>query len=246
VAGAILCLPTYEERENLARMIDAVDAVRAASPDLDVLVIDDGSPDGTGEIADELALTRPWLHVLHRTAKEGLGRAYLAGFAWALEREYDQVLEMDCDFSHDPARIPALRAAVANGADVALGSRYVAGGGVRDWGLARRIISRGGCLYAQVILQLPVHDLTGGFKCFDRRVLEAISLADVGAEGYAFQIEMTYRARLLGFTVVEVPIIFRDRVRGGSKMSRRIVAEAAWRVPQLRWRALRGRIPRRG
>jgi len=209
-------------------------------------VIDDGSPDGTGEIADELALTRPWLHVLHRTAKEGLGRAYLAGFAWALEREYDQVLEMDCDFSHDPARIPALRAAVANGADVALGSRYVAGGGVRDWGLARRIISRGGCLYAQVILQLPVHDLTGGFKCFDRRVLEAISLADVGAEGYAFQIEMTYRARLLGFTVVEVPIIFRDRVRGGSKMSRRIVAEAAWRVPQLRWRALRGRIPRRG
>jgi len=153
---------------------------------------------------------------------------------------------MDCDFSHDPARIPALRAAVANGADVVLGSRYVAGGGVRDWGLARRIISRGGCLYAQVILQLPVHDLTGGFKCFDRRVLEAISLADVGAEGYAFQIEMTYRARLLGFTVVEVPIIFRDRVRGGSKMSRRIVAEAAWRVPQLRWRALRGRIPRRG
>jgi dolichol-phosphate mannosyltransferase len=246
VAGAILCLPTYEERENLARMIDAVDAVRAASPDLDVLVIDDGSPDGTGEIADELALTRPWLHVLHRTAKQGLGRAYLAGFAWALERGYDQVLEMDCDFSHDPARIPALRAAVANGADVVLGSRYVAGGGVRDWGLARRIISRGGCLYAQVILQLPVHDLTGGFKCFDRRVLEAISLADVGAEGYAFQIEMTYRARLLGFTVVEVPIIFRDRVRGGSKMSRRIVAEAAWRVPQLRWRALRGRIPRRG
>jgi dolichol-phosphate mannosyltransferase len=246
VAGAILCLPTYEERENLARMVDAVDAVRAASPDLDVLVIDDGSPDGTGEIADELALTRPWLHVLHRTAKEGLGRAYLAGFAWALEREYDQVLEMDCDFSHDPARIPALRAAVANGADVALGSRYVAGGGVCDWGLARRIISRGGCLYAQVILQLPVHDLTGGFKCFDRRVLEAISLADVGAEGYAFQIEMTYRARLLGFTVVEVPIIFSDRVRGGSKMSRRIVAEAAWRVPQLRWRALRGRIPRHG
>ena len=184
--------------------------------------------------------------MLHRTAKEGLGRAYLAGFAWALEREYDQVLEMDCDFSHDPARIPALRAAVANGADVALGSRYVAGGGVRDWGLARRIISRGGCRYAQVILQLPVHDLTGGFKCFDRRVLEAISLADVGAEGYAFQIEMTYRARLLGFTVVEVPIIFSDRVRGGSKMSRRIVAEAAWRVPQLRWRALRGRIPRRG
>ena len=227
-------------------MVDALETVRAAEGDLDVLVIDDGSPDGTGEIADQLAATRPWLHVLHRQAKEGLGRAYLDGFRWALQRDYDQILEMDCDFSHDPARIPALRAAVANGADVALGSRYVAGGGVRDWGLARRIISRGGCLYAQVILQLPVHDLTGGFKCFDRRVLEAISLADVGAEGYAFQIEMTYRARLLGFTVVEVPIIFSDRVRGGSKMSRRIVAEAAWRVPQLRWRALRGRIPRRG
>jgi len=241
---ATVCLPTYDERENLEPMIRALGEV--LPPDGRVLVIDDGSPDGTGEIADELALTRPWLHVLHRTAKQGLGRAYLAGFAWALERGYDQVLEMDCDFSHDPARIPALRAAVANGADVVLGSRYVAGGGVRDWGLARRIISRGGCLYAQVILQLPVHDLTGGFKCFDRRVLEAISLADVGAEGYAFQIEMTYRARLLGFTVVEVPIIFRDRVRGGSKMSRRIVAEAAWRVPQLRWRALRGRIPRRG
>jgi dolichol-phosphate mannosyltransferase len=245
VAGAILCLPTYDERENLARMVDAVEAVRAASGDLDVLVIDDASPDGTGEIADQLATTRPWLHVLHRTRKEGLGRAYLAGFRWALERDYDEVLEMDCDFSHDPARIPGLREAVAQGADLALGSRYVAGGGVRDWGLVRRIISRGGCLYARLVLQLGVHDLTGGFKCFQRRVLEAIALDEVGAEGYAFQIEMTYRATLLGFAVVEVPIVFSDRVRGGSKMSRRIVAEAAWRVPQLRWRALRGRIPRR-
>jgi dolichol-phosphate mannosyltransferase len=246
VAGAVLCLPTYDERENLPRMVDAIADVRAATgDDLDVLVIDDGSPDGTGRIADDLAGIRPWLHVLHRAQKEGLGRAYLAGFAWALARDYDQVLEMDCDFSHDPERIPALRAAVANGADLALGSRYVAGGGVRDWGLARRVISRGGCLYARLILQLPVHDLTGGFKCFDRRVLEAIALADVRAEGYAFQIEMTYRARLLGFGVVEVPIVFADRVAGGSKMSRRIVAEAAWRVPQLRWRALRGRIPRR-
>jgi dolichol-phosphate mannosyltransferase len=246
VAGAVLCLPTYDERENLPRMVDAIAAVREATgDDLDVLVIDDGSPDGTGEIADELAATRPWLHVLHRTRKEGLGRAYLAGFAWALARQYDRVLEMDCDFSHDPDRIPALRAAVDGGADLALGSRYVPGGGVRDWGLVRRIISRGGCLYARLILQLPVHDLTGGFKCFDRRVLEAIALADVQAEGYAFQIEMTYRARLLGFRTVEVPIIFSDRVAGGSKMSRRIVAEAAWRVPQLRWRALRGRIPRR-
>jgi dolichol-phosphate mannosyltransferase len=245
VPGAILCLPTYDERENLARMVDALETVRAAESDLEVLVIDDGSPDGTGEIADQLALSRPWLHVLHRSTKEGLGRAYLDGFRWALAREYDQVFEMDCDFSHDPARIPALRDAVRGGADLALGSRYVPGGGVLDWGLARRIISRGGCLYARLLLRLPVHDLTGGFKCFDRRVLEAIALDEVGAEGYAFQIEMTYRARLLGFEIVEVPIIFSDRVRGGSKMSRRIVAEAAWRVPQLRYRVLRGRIPRR-
>jgi dolichol-phosphate mannosyltransferase len=182
--------------------------------------------------------------VLHRHAKEGLGRAYLDGFRWALAREYDQILEMDCDFSHDPARIPALRDAVRGGADLALGSRYIAGGGVVDWGLARRIISRGGCLYARLLLSLPVHDLTGGFKCFDRRVLEAIALDEVSAEGYAFQIEMTYRTHLLGFTIGEVPIVFSDRVAGGSKMSRRIVAEAAWRVPQLRFRALRGRIPR--
>ena len=227
VAGAILCLPTYDERENLARMVDAVEAVRAASGDLDVLVIDDDSPDGTGEIADQLARTRPWLHVLHRSAKEGLGRAYLAGFRWALERDYEQVLEMDCDFSHDPARIPALREAIAQGADLALGSRYVAGGGVRDWGLVRRIISRGGCLYARLILRLDVHDLTGGFKCFHRRVLEAIALDEVGAEGYAFQIEMTYRSHaarlhgrrgadhLLGPRPRRLEDVAPDRGRGG-------------------------------
>lgn len=245
MAGAILCLPTYDERENLPRMVAALETVREVEPDLDVLVIDDGSPDGTGRLADELAATRPWLHVLHRTAKEGLGRAYLAGFRWALARDYDQILEMDCDFSHDPARIPVLRQAVRDGADLALGSRYVPHGGVVDWGLARRIISRGGCLYAKVILALPVHDLTGGFKCFDRRVLEAIALDEVRAEGYAFQIEMTYRASRLGFQIREVPIVFADRVLGGSKMSRRIVLEAAWRVPQMRFRALRGEIPRR-
>jgi dolichol-phosphate mannosyltransferase len=227
-------------------MVDALETVRAGENDLEVLVIDDGSPDGTGEIADQLAATRPWLHVLHRSAKEGLGRAYLDGFRWALARDYDHVLEMDCDFSHDPARVPALRDAVRGGADLALGSRYVPGGGVRDWGLARRIISRGGCIYAQLLLGLGVHDLTGGFKCFHRRVLEAIALDEVGAEGYAFQIEMTYRTRLLGFDIVEVPIVFSDRVAGGSKMSQRIVAEAAWRVPQLRIRALRGKIPRVG
>jgi dolichol-phosphate mannosyltransferase len=247
VAGALLCLPTYDERENIGLMIEALAVVRATEPDLDVLVIDDGSPDGTGEIADALAADgRPWLHVLHRPGKGGLGRAYLAGFAWALARDYDQILEMDCDFSHEPARIPALRGAVRSGsADIALGSRYVAGGGVRNWGLVRRAISVGGCVYARLLLGLRVRDLTGGFKCFDRRVLEAIDLAAVTAEGYAFQIEMTYRADRLGFRIAELPIIFSDRIAGGSKMSRRIVLEAAWRVPQLRLRALRGDIPRR-
>lgn len=241
----LLCLPTYDERENLEPMLAAIDAARART-DLEghVLVIDDGSPDGTGELADALAADRPWLHVLHRTAKEGLGRAYLAGFRWALERDYAYILEMDCDFSHDPGRIPDLLAAAQGGADLVLGSRYIRGGGVRDWSLARRLISRGGCLYARTLLGLGVHDLTGGFKCFRREVLEAIDLDAVRAEGYAFQIEMTYRAALLGFTIVEVPITFSDRVAGGSKMSRRIVAEASWRVPLLRTRALGGRLPR--
>ncbi len=227
-------------------MIEALGVVRRTEPDLDVLVIDDGSPDGTGAIADALAADgRPWLHVLHRPGKGGLGRAYLAGFAWALARDYDQVLEMDCDFSHDPSRIPLLRDAIRqHGADLALGSRYVAGGAVDNWGLVRRVISVGGCIYARLVLGLRVRDLTGGFKCFDRRVLETIDLAAVTAEGYAFQIEMTYRAHLLGFAITEIPIVFTDRAAGGSKMSRRIVLEAAWRVPQLRFRALRGNIPR--
>ncbi len=243
----VVCLPTYNERENLERMIDAIAAARERAPiDGDVLVIDDGSPDGTGEIADALAARHPWVHVLHRTAKEGLGRAYLAGFHWALERGYAYVLEMDCDFSHDPARIPDLVAMARTDADLVIGSRYVRGGGVRDWSAVRRLISRGGCLYAKVLLQLPVSDLTGGFKCFRRAVLEAIDLGDVSAEGYAFQIEMTYRTALLGFRIREIPITFTDRVAGGSKMSRRIVAEASWRVPTLRARALRGRLPRGG
>ena len=245
-SGAVVCLPTYNERENLANMVAALEAVREREPDLDVLVIDDSSPDGTGAIADELAITRPWLHVLHRPAKAGLGRAYVAGFGWALARDYAQVLEMDCDFSHEPARITALRDALrSGGADVALGSRYCPGGGVRNWGLARRIISAGGCTYARLLLSLGVRDLTGGFKCFRREVLEAVDLAALTAEGYAFQIEMTYRVIRLSYRVTEVPITFVDRVAGGSKMSRRIVFEAAWRVPQLRLRALLGQIPRR-
>lgn len=245
-SGAVVCLPTYNERENLANMVAALEAVREREPDLDVLVIDDSSPDGTGTIADDLAATRPWLHVLHRAGKEGLGKAYLAGFAWALARDYEQVLEMDCDFSHEPARITALRDALrSGGADVALGSRYCPGGGVRNWGLVRRIISAGGCTYARLVLYLRVRDLTGGFKCFRREVLEAIDLTAVTAEGYAFQIEMTFRVARLGYRIAEVPITFADRIAGGSKMTRRIVFEAAWRVPQLRIRAWRGQIPRR-
>jgi dolichol-phosphate mannosyltransferase len=239
----LLCLPTYDERENLEAMVEALATMRQRAPiDGDVLVIDDNSPDGTGQIADRLAAERPWLHVLHRERKEGLGRAYLAGFRWALERDYAYVLEMDCDFSHDPASVPALLDAAIGGADLVLGSRYVAGGGVSDWGVARRMISAGGCLYARTILGIRVRDLTGGFKCFRRAVLERTPLDDVDAQGYMFQVEMTYRALREGFTVVEVPITFADRKLGGSKMSRRIVLEAVKRVPELRLGALRGSI----
>jgi dolichol-phosphate mannosyltransferase len=239
----LLCLPTYDERENLESMVEALASMRERAPiDGDVLVIDDSSPDGTGAIADRLAAELPWLHVLHRAHKEGLGRAYLAGFRWALEHEYAYVLEMDCDFSHDPAAVPSLIDAAIAGADLVLGSRYVAGGGVSDWGLSRRIISAGGCLYARTILGVKVRDLTGGFKCFRRAVLERTPLDDVDAQGYMFQVEMTYRALREGFTVVEVPITFADRKRGGSKMSRRIVLEAVRRVPELRLGALRGSI----
>jgi dolichol-phosphate mannosyltransferase len=245
-ARFLLCLPTYDERENLEAMVEALAAVRLRTPiEGDVLVIDDGSPDGTGELAERLADERPWLRVLHRSGKQGLGRAYVAGFRRALEDGYSHVLEMDCDFSHDPQAIPALLEAALGGADLVLGSRYRAGGGVRDWSLPRRLISRGGCLYARVILGVRVSDLTGGFKCFRREVLEAIDLDAVDAQGYSFQIEMTYRALLLGFRVVELPIVFRDRTVGGSKMSRAIVVEAVRRVPALRLAVLRGRIPRR-
>jgi dolichol-phosphate mannosyltransferase len=239
----LLCLPTYDERENLESMVEALGLVRARTPvPGDVLVIDDNSPDGTGAIANELARDRPWLHVLHRPAKRGLGRAYLAGFRWALERDYAYILEMDCDFSHDPESVPSLLDAAIAGGDLVLGSRYVPGGGVRDWGLSRRVISAGGCLYARTILGVQVRDLTGGFKCFRRTVLERIPLDDVDAQGYMFQIEMTYRAIRDGFRVVEVPITFADRMLGGSKMSRRIVLEAVRRVPELRFAALRKRL----
>jgi dolichol-phosphate mannosyltransferase len=236
---ALICLPTYDERENLEAMVRALGGLGLEG--LEVLVIDDASPDGTGEIADRLAAELPWVHVLHRERKEGLGPAYLAGFRRALELGADLVLEMDCDFSHDPADVPRLVAA-AEDADLVLGSRYVEGGGTRNWGLVRRFISRGGSLYAQVLLQLGLRDLTGGFKCYRRAVLETIDLDAISSLGYAFQIETTYRTLRAGFRVVEVPITFSDREVGGSKMSKAIVLEAIWKVPLLRLRALRGRL----
>jgi len=235
----MLCLPTYDERENLEPMLRALGEV--LGPDDRVLVIDDDSPDGTGELADRLAAELPFVDVLHRARKEGLGPAYLAGFRRALDEGAELVLEMDCDFSHDPKVVPRLIEA-AGDADLVLGSRYVSGGGVENWGLVRRAISYGGSLYARLLLGVAVRDLTGGFKCFRREVLEAIPLDRVHSRGYAFQIELTYRALRKGFRVREVPIRFADRVVGGSKMSRAIVLEAIWKVPLLRLAALRGSL----
>jgi dolichol-phosphate mannosyltransferase len=240
VPRAVLCLPTYNERENLEAMIDALAGVLDTERDR-VLVIDDGSPDGTGDIADRLADTHPWISVLHRTSKEGIGPAYIAGFRWALAEGAELVLEMDCDFSHDPADVPRLVAA-ADEADLVLGSRYAPGGGTANWGLVRRIVSRGGCLYAQAFLGLRVRDLTGGFKCFRRATLEAIDLDALSAHGYAFQIETTYRVKRAGLRVTEIPITFVERRAGASKMTGSIVAEAMWRVPLLRLRALTGKL----
>lgn len=236
-----LVLPTYNESENIEAIVSAASKIlRQASPSgFFILIVDDGSPDGTGDIADRLASQHDWLHVLHRTNKEGIGPAYLAGFKHALNEGAGYVMEMDSDFSHDPADLARLLAAASReqggGADLALGSRYVKGGGVTDWGLLRRFISYGGSTYARIILGLHVHDLTGGFKCFRSEVLEAIDLDSVKAQGYAFQVELTYRAIKSGFEVVEVPIVFRDRQQGKSKMSWQITAEAMWLVPRLRF-----------
>jgi len=237
---AVLCLPTYNERENLEAMIRELGGVLDTSTDR-VLVIDDASPDGTGEIADRLAAELPWVSVLHREHKEGIGPAYIAGFRWALAEGAELVLEMDCDFSHGPADVPRLIAA-AEMADLVLGSRYAPGGGTENWGLVRRFVSRGGCLYAQILLGMRVRDLTGGFKCFRRAALEAIDLEALSAHGYAFQIETTYRVRKAGLRITEVPITFVERRAGASKMTGSIVAEAIWKVPLLRLRALVGRL----
>jgi dolichol-phosphate mannosyltransferase len=237
VANAIVCLPTYNERANIEPML------RALAPlGVHVLVIDDNSPDGTGEVADRLAGELGFVSVLHRQRKEGLGPAYIAGFRRALAEGADYVLEFDCDFSHDPKDVPRLVAACENGADLALGSRYVPGGGTRNWGLGRRFVSIGGSWYARTLLGVGIRDLTGGFKCYRRQVLEGIELDAVRSLGYAFQIETTYRAIRAGFTVVEVPIVFSDRTEGTSKMSRAIVLEAVSRVPALRLASLRGRL----
>ena len=233
----VVCLPTYNERENLERMVAAL-----ADKGVSVLVIDDNSPDGTGELADSLAERNAHVEVLHRPRKEGLGPAYLAGFERALaDPEVGLVLEMDADFSHDPADVPRLLAAAAD-ADLVLGSRYVEGGSVGNWGRVRRFISSGGSWYARVLLGVGVRDLTCGFRCYRREVLETIDLGAIDSRGYAFQIEGTYRTLRAGFRVVEIPIRFVDRERGGSKMSRSIVLEAIWKVPVLRIRALTGRL----
>jgi len=237
---ATVCIPTYNERENLEPMLRTLASILRDGDR--VLVIDDASPDGTGELADRLAAELPFVDVLHRQRKEGLGPAYLAGFRHVLETDAELVLEMDCDFSHDPKDVLRLIAAAEGGADVVVGSRYVAGGSIPAWGAVRRVVSFGGSVYARLALGVHVRDLTAGFKCFRRVVLETIDIDAIEAKGYAFQIEMTYRALRRGFKVVEIPITFVDREQGGSKMHGSIVLEAMWRVPLLRVRALRGRL----
>lgn len=234
-AAVWLIIPTYNEAVNLERIVTAArtELSRVAAGSYRILVVDDNSPDGTGAIAATLAAAGDDIEVLHRPGKAGLGQAYLAGFDRALRSGAEMVIEMDADFSHDPRYLPAMLE-TARSADLVLGSRYVAGGGVRDWGLARQLISRGGGLYARLILGVGVHDLTGGFKVIHRRVLEAIDLPSVRAEGYVFQIEVTYRAVLAGFTVAEVPIVFADRTAGKSKMSARIALEAMLLVPAIK------------
>jgi dolichol-phosphate mannosyltransferase len=235
MAVAWLILPTYNEAENVGPIVHAA---RAQLREGDrILIVDDNSPDGTGAIADELAKQTPGVEVLHRPDKQGLGRAYLAGFEHALAQDAELVLEMDADFSHNPQDLPRLIETAENGgADLVLGSRYVPGGSVTDWGLLRKLVSRGGSWYARMVLGVKVRDLTGGFKCFRRSVLEALDLNAVHADGYGFQIELTYRTIKAGFRVVEIPIVFRDRRVGESKMNARIALEAVWKVPALRRR----------
>lgn len=228
---SVIIMPTYNERENLRAIVARIFEVL---PETHILVVDDNSPDGTGEVADEMAGRDERVFVLHRQGKLGLGTAYIAGFKWGIEKGYDLIWEMDSDFSHDPKYLPDLMEAMHNGADLAIGSRYVLGGGTENWGLFRKILSRGGGTYARIILGMQVQDLTAGFRCYRREVLQAISLDEVRSEGYSFQIEMAYRTHKAGFRMVEVPIVFVDRRVGQSKMSGNIVWEAIWRVWRLR------------
>jgi dolichol-phosphate mannosyltransferase len=230
--SVVVIVPTYNERDNLPEIVRAV---HQHLPEADLLVVDDNSPDGTGQLADQLAASDGKVHVLHRPGKQGLGTAYVAGFKWALARDYQFLFEMDCDFSHDPKYLPEMLARARGGAELVLGSRYVDGGGTVNWGPMRKLISRGGSLYARTILGVGVRDLTGGFKCFRRHVLEALDLDSVSAQGYGFQIEMTYRAVKHGFRVEELPIVFVDRRVGQSKMSKKIFLEALTLVWRLRF-----------
>lgn len=232
MAEHLIIIPTYNERENLATLLAAIDRV---DPAADILIVDDNSPDRTHEVVEDLMQSSysGRLFLLKRAGKMGLGTAYIDGFKWALARKYDYIFEMDADFSHDPHYLPEFLSVIET-CDVVLGSRYVTGGGVKNWGLLRKIISRGGGLYARTILGLPLHDLTGGFKCFRREVLQAIDLDEVKSNGYSFQIEMTYRAKLKGFRIIETPIVFEDRTVGKSKMSGKIFLEAVLMVWKLR------------
>jgi dolichol-phosphate mannosyltransferase len=236
---ALVIIPTYNERENITKIIPAVLAQDAS---LDVLIVDDGSPDGTGQIVDGIAETNPRVHALHRAGKLGLGTAYVAGFRWALERDYQFIFEMDADFSHNPERLPAFLKAIEN-ADLVLGSRYQNGHiNVVNWPISRLFLSYSANIYARRVTGLQVFDATGGFKCFRRKVLEAIDLSTVRSNGYAFQIEMTYRAWKKGFRIAEIPIVFVDRTEGASKMSKKIVREAVWMVWRLRFWGMRGKL----
>ena len=231
--SVLIVVPTYNERENLPLLVPQV---RQAAPSAELLIVDDNSPDGTGRLADEMAAEDPAIHVLHRAAKEGLGRAYVAALSWGLERGYERLLHMDADLSHDPQYLPALLAA-SRTHDLAVGSRYVPGGGTRNWGPGRRLLSRFGSLYARTILGVPLRDLTGGFRCWRRHVLEDIGLDSVRSNGYSFMVEMAYRAYLRGHSIIEVPIVFPDRTDGKSKMSKKIILEAMIMVWKLRAQA---------
>jgi dolichol-phosphate mannosyltransferase len=236
---AIVIIPTYNERDNILHIVPAV---LAQDPSLEVLIVDDGSPDGTGAVADEMSAADSRIHVLHRASKLGLGTAYIAGFKWALERDYAFVFEMDADFSHPPERIPDFLNAIQT-ADLVLGSRYLNGEvNVVNWPMSRLFLSYSANIYARGVTGLPVFDATGGFKCFRREVLESINLDEVRSNGYAFQIEMTFRAWKKGFRIIEIPIVFVDRTKGASKMSKRIVREAVWMVWRLRWWGLRRKV----